>query len=198
MTKSHQGFAPVNSLPQSLESLIHVIRGRRVMFDADLAALYSVPTKALNQALRRNLERFPEDFAFQLSTEDLVNWRSQIVTSNPSARMGLRRPPYVFTQEGIAMLSSVLRSERAIQMNIAIMRTFVRMRELMAAHKDIAARVEKLERGQERAASVIEVLVEDIDRLGRKIEKVRASEPPYARQRIGYITDNDQIAGRNR
>jgi ORF6N domain len=198
MPKSHQRFAPVNSLPQSLESLIHVIRGQRVMFDADLAALYSVPTKALNQALRRNLERFPEDFAFQLSTEDLENWRSQIVTSNPSAKMGLRRPPYVFTQEGIAMLSSVLRSERAIQMNIAIMRTFVRTRKLMTTHKDIAARVEKLERGQERAASVIEVLVEDIDRLGRKIEKVRASEPPYSRQRIGYITDNEQIAGRNR
>src|SRR5882757_6073157 len=135
MTKSHQGFAPVNSLPQSLESLIHIIRGRRVMFDADLAALYEVPTKALNQALRRNLERFPQDFAFHLSKEDLENWRSQIVTSNPPAKMGLRRPPYAFTQEGIAMLSSVLRGERAIQMNIIIMRAFVRLRELVAAHK---------------------------------------------------------------
>jgi hypothetical protein len=161
------------------------------MLDADLAALYEVPTKALNQALRRNLERFPEDFAFQLSKEDLENWRSQIVTTNPSAKMGLRRPPYVFTQEGIAMLSSVLRSERAIRMNIAIMRAFVRLRELMAAHKDIAARVEKLERGHERAASVIEVLVEDIDRLGRKIEKIRPLEPPYTKRRIGYVTDND-------
>src|SRR5712672_2973998 len=124
------------------------------MLDADLAALYEVPTKALNQALWRNLERFPEDFAFQLSKEDLENWRSQIVTSNPSAKMGLRRSPYAFTQEGIAMLSSVLRSERAIQMNIVIMRAFVRLRELVAAHKDIAERLEKLERGQERTASV--------------------------------------------
>lgn len=82
------------------------------MFDADLAALYEVPTKALNQALRRNVDRFPEDFAFQLSKEELENWRSQIVTSNASVKMGLRRPPYLFTQEGIAMLSSVLRSER--------------------------------------------------------------------------------------
>ena len=89
------------------------------------------------------------------------------------------------------MLSSVLRSERAIQMNIAIMRAFVRLRELMAAHKDVAARVEKLERGQERAASVIEVLVEDIDRLGRKIEKIRSPEPVYTKRRIGYVTDND-------
>ena len=84
------------------------------MFDADLASLYEVPTKALNQALRRNRERFPEDFAFQLSKEDLENWRSQFVTSNPSAKMSLRRPPYAFTQEGIAMLSSVLRSDRAV------------------------------------------------------------------------------------
>jgi len=167
MAKSPQGIVSFTSVPQSIEDLIHVIRDRRVMFDADLAALYEVPTKALNQAFRRNSERFPEDFAFQLSKNDLENWRSQIVTSNSSAKMGLRRAPYVFTQEGIAMLSSVLRSERAIQMNIAIMRAFLRMRELMVSHKDIAARVEKLERGQGRDASVIEVLVEDIDRLGR-------------------------------
>jgi hypothetical protein len=93
MPTSRQRLARVTSLPQPLEGLIHVIRDRRVMFDADLAALYEVPTKALNQALRRNLERFPQDFAFQLSKEDLENWRSQIVTSNPSAKMGLRRPP---------------------------------------------------------------------------------------------------------
>ena len=81
----------VQSVPAVLEDLIHVVRGRRVMFDADLASLYDVPTKALNQAFRRNRERFPEDFAFQLSKEDLENWRSQIVTSNSSAKMGLRR-----------------------------------------------------------------------------------------------------------
>jgi hypothetical protein len=191
MKTSRQRLARVTSLPQPLETLIHDIRGRRVMLDADLAALYEVPTKALNQALRRNVERLAQDFAFQLSREELENWRSRIVTSNPSAKMGLRRPPYAFTQEGIAMLSSVLRSERAVQMNIVIMRAFVRLRELVATHKDIAARIEKLERGQERAASVIEVLVEDIDRLGRKIERIRSPEPPYTKRRIGYITDND-------
>lgn len=161
------------------------------MFDADLAELYEVPTKVLNQAIRRNLDRFPEDFAFQLSKDELENFRSQVVTSNPAAKMGLRRPPYVFTQEGIAMLSSVLRSERAIQMNIAIMRAFVRLRELMAAHKDIAARVEKLERGQEHAASVIEVLVEDIDQLARKIDESVQPPSPSTKRRIGYITDED-------
>jgi ORF6N domain len=114
MSASRQLLSGNTSLHQPLETLIHVVRGRRVMFDADLAALYEVPTKALNQAMRRNLERFPEDFAFQLSKEDLENWRSQIVTSNSSAKMALRRPPYAFTQEGIAMLSSVLRSGRAI------------------------------------------------------------------------------------
>jgi len=113
------------------------------------------------------------------------------VTSNLSAKMGLRRPPYAFTQEGIAMLSSVLRSERAIPMNIYIMLAFVRLRGLMAAHKDIAARVDKLERSQERTASVIEVLVEDIDRLGRRVEKIRSPEPPYNKRRIGYVTDSD-------
>lgn len=170
-----------------VETLIHVIRGRRVIIDADLARLYEVPTKALNQAMRRNLDRFPEDFAFQLSKEELEHWRSQVVTSNPAARMGLRRPPYVFTQEGVAMLSSVLRSPRAIQMNIAIMRAFVRLRELMAAHKDIAARVERLERGQDRAASVIEILVEDIDRLSRKIE--REIKAPAPTRRIGFFPE---------
>ncbi len=160
------------------------------MFDADLAALYEVPTKVLNQAVKRNLERFPEDFAFQLSKHELEHWRSQIVTSNPDARMGLRRPPYVFTQEGVAMLSAVLRSPRAVQMSILIVRTFVRMRELIASHKDLAVRVEKLERNRERADSVIEILAEDIDRLGRKVEHCK-DPSPYSRRRIGYITDED-------
>ncbi len=112
--------------PQPIEALIHVIRGQKVMLDSDLAHLYEIPTKAFNQAVRRNLERFPEDFAFHLSKAELEQWRSQIVASNPSAKMGLRRPPFVFTQEGVAMLSAVLRSDRAVQMSIAIVRTFVR------------------------------------------------------------------------
>jgi hypothetical protein len=89
------------------------------------------------------------------------------------------------------MLSSVLRSDRAIKMNIAIMRAFVRLRELMSTHKDIAARVEKLERGQERAASVIEVLVEDIDRLSRRVERIKSPPPSYTKRRIGFVTDSD-------
>ena len=127
---------------------------------------------------------------FQFSEAELKNWRSQSVTSNPAAKMGLRRPPHAFTEHGVAMLATVLRTERAIQMSIAVIRAFVRLRELMAAHKDIATRVEKLERGQEKAASVIEVLAEDIDSLGRKIERMTAPSP-YRKRRIGYIVDDD-------
>jgi ORF6N domain len=170
--------------PRPIESLIHVIRGQKVMVDADLADMYGVPTGALNQAVRRNVERFPGDFAFRLSKAEFEHWKSQIVISNPSARMGLRHAPFVFTQEGVAMLSAVLRSDRAVQMSIAIVRTFVRMRELMAANKDIAARVEKLERGHDRTASVIEVLVEDIDRLARDVKDMKAL-PPVTKRRIG-------------
>jgi hypothetical protein len=147
------------------------------MFDADLAALYEVPTKALNQALRRNFDRFPEDFAFQLSKDELEKWRSQSVTSNPSAKMALRRPPYAFTQEGVAMLSAVLRSPRAVQMSISVIRAFVRMRELITLHKDLAARVEKLEKSRERTDSVIEVLVE---RHRPSRPKGRSNQGPFS------------------
>jgi hypothetical protein len=149
-----------------------------------------VSTGALNQAVGRNLQRFPEDFAFRLSKAEFEHWKSQIVIANPSAKMGLRHAPFVFTQEGVAMLSAVLRSDRAVQMSIAIVRTFVRMRELMAANKDIAARVEKLERGHNRTASVIEVLVEDIDRLAREVKDLKAL-PPATKRRIGFIIDDE-------
>jgi hypothetical protein len=175
---------------EPIESLIHVIRGHKVMMDFDLARLYEIPTKAFNQAVRRNKERFPVDFAFQLSKAELEDWRSQIVTSNPAARKSLRRAPIVFTQEGVAMLSAVLRSERAVVMSIAIVRTFVRMRELMESSREIATRVEKLERAHDRTASVIEVLVEDIDRLAREVEHMRA-EPPSRKRRIGFVIDED-------
>jgi phage regulator Rha-like protein len=176
--------------PRPIESLIHVIRGQKVMVDADLATLYGVQTGALNQAVRRNIARFPEDFAFRLSKTEFENWKSQSVISNPSAKMALRQAPFVFTQEGVAMLSAVLRSDRAVQMSIAIVRTFVRMRELMAANKEIAARVEKLERGHDRTASVIEVLIEDIDRLARDVKDLKAL-PPVTKRRIGFVVDDE-------
>lgn len=169
---------------------IFLIRGQKVMLDSDLAELYQVPTKALNQAVQRNLDRFPSDFMFQLNKEELADWRSQIVTSNPNAKMGLRRAPLAFTEQGIAMLSSVLNSERAVQMNIQIIRAFVRMRELVASNKDLATRVEKLERGHHQTASVIEVLVEDIDRMALEVKHMKAL-PPAKKRRIGFHGPRD-------
>jgi len=107
---------------ESIERKIFLIRGCKVMLDSDLAELYRVPTKVLNQAVRRNIARFPADFMFQLNAGEMENWRSQIMTSNPAAKMGVRRRPYAFTEHGVAMLSSVLRSNRALELNILIIR----------------------------------------------------------------------------
>jgi hypothetical protein len=117
------------------------------MLDADLAALYRVPTKALVQAVRRNPLRFPEDFMFRLTGGEAAGLRSQSVTSKtPRGRGGRRYAPYVFTEQGVAMLSSVLRSQRAIKVNIAIMRAFVKLRQILVAHEDLGPRLEALER----------------------------------------------------
>lgn len=127
------------------------------MLDADIAALYQVPTKVLNQAVKRNSSRFPEDFMFQLIESEEESLRSHFVTSNPG-RGGRRSAPYAFTEHGVMMLSSVLNSERAIQVNIHIVRAFVRIRELLANNKELAARVEKLEAGQQEQKSIIALL----------------------------------------
>ena len=116
---------------QVIQSKIYEIRGQKVMLDRDLAKMYGVQTKVLNQAVKRNIERFPEDFMFQLTSEETNNWRSQFVTSN-SIKMGLRRNPYAFTELGVAMLSSILSSKLAIQVNINIMRAFVAVRQIIA------------------------------------------------------------------
>src|SRR3989344_214410 len=130
---------------ERVERSIVLIRGKKVILDFTLANLYEVKTEALIQAVKRNVERFPDDFMFQLSESELKNWRSQIVMSNPGTKMGLRRPPYAFTEQGVAMLSSVLKSKRAIAVNVAIMRAFVRLRELLASNRDLAKRLDELE-----------------------------------------------------
>jgi ORF6N domain len=126
-----------------IERAILVLRGQKVLLDADLAALYEVPTKALLQAVRRNLERFPQDFMFQLSKQEFAILRSQIVTSSWGGRRTL---PYAFTEQGVAMLSTVINSPRAIAVNIEIMRAFVRLRELIASNKELAAKLDQLEK----------------------------------------------------
>ena len=150
---------------ERLTRQIYLVRGLKVMLDRDLAELYGVTTGNLNLAVRRNIDRFPEDFMFQLTKKELHNWRLQIATSNSAAKMGLRRRPYAFTEQGVAMLSSVLKSDRAVQMNILIVRAFVKLREMLATHKDLAERIEKIEAAQERHTSVIELLAEEIDRM---------------------------------
>lgn len=130
---------------ERIENAILLVRGQKVLLDVDLAKLYGVSTKRLNEQVSRNLTRFPPDFMFQLTKVEFENWRSQIATSNPAARMGLRRRPRAFTEQGVAMLSSVLNSERAVEVNIAIMRAFVRLREVLATHKELARKLEELE-----------------------------------------------------
>ena len=126
-----------------IHECIHYLRGHKVMFDADLAKLYGVETKRLNESVKRNIGRFPADFMFQLDQQEFENWKSQIATSNPSLKMSLRKAPLAFTEPGVAMLSSVLHSERAVEVNIGIIRTFIRMREMLATNKDLARMVEK-------------------------------------------------------
>ena len=142
----------MTGLQPLIQSRIHTLRGQRVMLDADLAQLYGVETRALVQAVKRNLARFPEDFMFQLSSEEFIALRSQAVISNTGGRGGRRTPPYAFTEQGVAMLSSVLSSSRAIAVNIEIMRTFVRVRAMAATHADLAKRLSELEEKTEALA----------------------------------------------
>jgi hypothetical protein len=170
---------------QKIENAILLLRGEKVLLDSDLALLYGVSTKALNQAVKRNLGRFPGDFMFRLTKAELENWRSQTVTSNPGAKMGLRRAPYAFTEQGVAMLSSVLRSERAVQVNIEIMRAFVRLRRILAANAEIARRLDEVEK---RLGTHDEQFVHVI----RAIRELM--QPPTApkRRRIGFHTRDDE------
>ena len=128
-----------------IESKILTIRNQQVMIDRDLAELYETETKVLNQAVKRNIERFPEDFMFQLNDEEYKNWRSQFVTSNAD-KMGLRRPPYAFTEQGVAMLSSVLKSNVAVTVNIQIMRAFVAMRHFLQTNAQVFAELKDIKK----------------------------------------------------
>lgn len=130
---------------QIIQNKIYEIRGCKVMLDSDLAELYEVETKVLNQGVKRNSTKFPEDFAFQLTDNETINLRSQFVTSSLSNYGGQRYNPYVFTEQGVAMLSSVLRSEKAVQVNIAIMRTFIAIRQYAFGYKDLKEKIEQLE-----------------------------------------------------
>jgi hypothetical protein len=137
---------------EQIENCIYLLRGQRVMLDDDLAILYKVETKTLNRAVKRNLRRFPEDFMFQLSAKEFENLRYQFGTSK---RGGRRYPPYAFTEQGVAMLSSVLHSKRAIQVNIEIMRAFVRLRKMLNSNADLARKLAALEKKYDAQFSVV-------------------------------------------
>jgi hypothetical protein len=137
-----------------IRQAIIMVRGQRVILDRDLAELYRVETRTLKQAVRRNAARFPEDFMFVLTAEEFKNWRSQFVISN-SDRMGLRHAPMAFTEQGVAMLSSVLNSERAIRVNIAIMRAFVQLRQILASHEDLRRKLSELEKKYDSQFKVV-------------------------------------------
>lgn len=143
-TKTAPAKASEDLAMERLALMVHLIRGEKVMLDSDLAALYGVQTKVLNQAVRRNIDRFPQDFMFQLSEDEKVSLRSQFVT----LKRGEHRKylPYAFSEQGVAMLSSVLRSPRAVEVNIAIMRTFVQLRRLMDSNALLADKIEQLEK----------------------------------------------------
>ena len=131
----------------NIKDKIHNIRNQQVMLDRDLAELYGVETKVLNQAVKRNETRFPNDFMFQLSKEEFENWRSQFVTSN-SDKMGLRRAPYAFTEQGVSMLSAVLKSEIAVDISVKIIRAFIEMRKMISSNSDLFYKIDFLEKRQ--------------------------------------------------
>jgi hypothetical protein len=162
-----------SSVPaERIEQAILLIRGKKVMLDVDLAALYEVETGVLNRAVKRNMDRFPEDFMFQLTLEETERLRCQNGISK-TGRGGRRYLPYVFTEQGVAMLSSVLRSPRAIQVNIEIMRAFVRLREILATHKELARKLAVLEKKYDEQFKVvfdaIHALMEPAEKPRKKI-----------------------------
>ena len=150
------------------------------MLDLDLADLYGVPTKVLNQAVKRNRSRFPTDFMLQLTAEEAQVLRSQIVTSK-TGRGGRRYAPFAFTEQGVAILSSVLRSGRAIQVNILIMSVFVRLRDILATHKDLAGELAEVKRAQREQGQQIALIFEVLDKL--------LAPPDEPRRRIGFEVD---------
>jgi hypothetical protein len=166
---------------------IHVIRGQRVMLSSDLAELYQVEVRALVQAVKRNMDRFPEDFMFQLTDAEYDNLKSQIVISSWG---GARRAnPYAFTEHGVPMLSTVLHSRRAVQVSVFIVRAFVKLREVLATNKALAQRIEQLAATQKDHAALFDLVIYDIQKLDRKFTKgIRLLKTPRSRKtRIGFV-----------
>jgi hypothetical protein len=175
MSRTRQQPARTTTSLERIERSIYLVRGDKVMLDFDLADLYEVETRVLIQSVKRNAARFPSDFMFQISPLELANLRSQIVMSSAGAWGGRRRSPYAFTEQGVAMLSSVLRSPRAAEVNIQVMRTFVRLRALMLTHRDLASKLAELEKTYDKQFAVV-------------FEAIRQlmAQPAESRRAIGF------------
>lgn len=180
---------------QIIKSKIYEIRGQKVMLDRDLAELYGVETRVLNQAVKRNAERFPDDFMFQLTDDETENWKSQSVMSN-SIKMGMRRNPYAFTELGVAMLSSVLNSKTAIQINMGIMRAFVTIRQMIADNSPLK-RLSTLEKNFEELKQDLEEIFADyndinedtraqIEAINTTLAELQAKPVAQKRPRVGF------------
>lgn len=167
---------------ETIMNKIYLVRGQKVMMDRDLAELYGVETRTLKQQVKRNISRFPLDFMFELTKDELEEWRNQFGSSNREL-MGLRIPPFAFTEHGVLMLASVLNSERAVQVNIQIVRIFTRMREMLLTHKDILISLEKMQRTLSSHDDKIMLLFEYI----KQFEKLKQEElDQKKRPRIGF------------
>jgi len=171
--------------PDPVEQSILVLRGQKVLLDEQLAGFYELETRQITQAVKRNPDRFPADFMFQLSDEEWEILRSQTVISNPKGSGGRRYAPYAFTEQGVAMLSSVLRSPRAVEINIEIMRAFVRLRQLLSSHKQLAERVAKLEQKMEKSDAKTAQQIEQIMALLQQL----FNPPQGPRPPIGFHTE---------
>ena len=170
------------ALPEEIIiSKIYYIRGQKVLLDRDLATLYGVETKVLKQAVKRNIQRFPEDFLFEMNDQELENWRSQFVTSNAD-KMGLRHKPFCFTEQGVAMLSSVLNSEKAISVNIQIIQVFTRIRQMFLDNTELQLAIDETRKKTENNTKNIELVFKYLDELLEKKEK------PVSPTRIGFKT----------
>lgn len=174
----------LNITEEDVIGKIHHIRGKKVMMDRDLAELYGVETRVLNQAVKRNAKRFPGDFMFQLTAMELEEWKSQNVISNKE-KMGLRKLPNVFTEQGVAMLSSVLNSETAIEVNIQIIRIFSRIREALKSNKDVLLKMEKLEKEVLLQGQSTKKHEEEIQIIFSTLKKL-LNPPGPPRKRIGF------------
>ena len=179
-----QKIKKVSAVPvEIIQNKIFIIRGHKIMFDKDLAEMYGVPTRRLKEQVRRNLKRFPKDFMFELTWDEAGLSRSQFATLNQGKN--IKYLPYAFTEQGVAMLSGMLNSDRAIEVNIQIMRVFVRLKELVMSHKDLARKIEDLERKFGDHDAKIIHLFNEIRRL------LATSEPldNYKRTKVGFIAE---------